>query len=362
MKKWSIFVLVLLACLILGMQYFISKREKARVFMRPAPARKLSSGAALPAASDTSAARGDMRASYAASGGSANYGPLMLPQAAASYKGACPGASLAEIGNAHGRTWGYFARNAAFAPADTEKMYDYMGRYMACLSAARGNAGLCDMLPADAEHDGIRVSVEKSLAYKCRKKASPTLFYAYMAGKSKDVSACKATLADMPQEYRAKFPYAQFCDEAAGGMKNLSAFLLEHAPDMKPVVSRYLPVSQSSCGGNSDCLLVYREYQAIRSGSASSCPKGAGPFCEAYIRRSDRVCDDILKSMSAAYCSYADRVKKRTGGYIGMSEEEIKAEKKKREWLEAETEKQKKEAEARQKRINRKIKKRLQNK
>ncbi|MEI7529975.1 MAG: hypothetical protein WCK76_13650, partial [Elusimicrobiota bacterium] len=96
MKKWGILGLVILGGLVLGLQHYINKGEKAAVVQpQPAPADQI--GVTLPPAATGYA---PPESSYNTSAG--NYNDFAVPAAQSSYKGTCPGSSLAEILAAHG--------------------------------------------------------------------------------------------------------------------------------------------------------------------------------------------------------------------------------------------------------------------
>lgn len=325
LKKWAILGLVILGCLILGLQFFISRSERNNA-ARLQPVQEQPMGAAAPApVQPTSSVPTEANLPPVISKPAANvsYGPISLPNPPA-YKGECPEGSPSEIAASHGRAWGYFAKGTTFSNAETEKMYGYMTDYIGCVSVARGSADLCSSLPAAAEQGEIKVPLEMSPYYKCLGKSLSTLFYAYMAGKITNPASCQAALSGLPAQYRGRITGEAFCAEAAKGMENLSAFLLKYIPDQKAAISRFLPSSEADCGGEAGCVRRYREYKAVKTGSAAGCPK-TDPYCEAFVTRSEQVCDKSLIDMSTAYCAYSARVKKQTGGYLGMTPEEVKA-------------------------------------
>ena len=317
MKKWVILILVILGGLLLALQYVASKREKAMVI--PAePVQSEPIGVALPASS-TNYTSPDM------AGGNNYQSNLFLPAVQSDYTGACQGGSLEEMRRTHGSYWGLGSKDAAFNFEETMKMYELMANYVGCVAVARENPALCDSLPNDLSSDSAKVDAAFTPRYRCREQAANMLFQAYMAGRITDPASCKDSVSYWLPENAARISVPDFCKAAGGGMKSAGDFLAKYMPaKYKSQRDKFMPASKSSCGGDEACLTVFETYNAIMNGKADACPRSSNGYCEAVITRVPAPCEAIVREMSKDYCSYVTRVKKVSGGYIGMTKEDIK--------------------------------------
>ena len=320
MKKWVILILVILGGLLLALQYVARRNEKAMVMpARTAPSEQ--QGVALPASS-TNYASSDM----AMSGDSNSYqSSLFLPAVQSSYIGACQGGALEEMRRTHGRYWGVGSRDAAFNFDETMKMYELVGNYVGCVAVARQNLSLCDTLPEELSSDSKKVDSAFTPRQRCREQAANMLFEAYMAGKVSDPVYCQTVVSYWLPENSARISVADFCKAAAGGMKSAGDYLAQFMPSKyKSQRDKAMPPTRSACAGDDQCLAIFDAYTAVMNGNADACPRSSNGYCEAAITRVTAPCEGIVREMSKDYCSYVERVKKASGGYIGMSKEEIK--------------------------------------
>ena len=364
MKKWGILVLVIAGGMLLALKYFSNKSLKEGA-KSAVPGQEQQTGVALPP-SATAYSYPVTAGPY--SDGTGSYDYIALPEEITPYKGACEGGSLNEMRSTHGRYWGYFARYTPFSSTDTNKMYNLVAGYVGCVALAHDDISLCDSLPGEAEQGGIKVETEMSLRYKCRKLAGPLLLSGkkltshtktLSGGSAKDGDPCAAPASGQKASEAAR----QECKKSLLGQRpsrDPSA-----RPDKKDksrnkdsAKKKGRPASESACGGDMKCVNKFRLFSAIKNGKVSDCPKTADRvLCEALITRSAKPCEVIIRDMSKHYCSAVERVNKATGGFLGMSPDEIKATFEQRKQERLETERQKVEGDKVQTEINKDIKK-----
>jgi len=352
MKKWGILLLVVLGGLLLGLQYFIRKGEK-KIVMQPMPvSTEQPLGVALPPA--TTGYNTTPELAYNA--GAGDYNNLVLPNVPSTYKGACSGGSLTDIVSSHGEVWGYFTPKSfiSFEFKENETMYNFIGDYVGCLAAARSDVSLCETLPAE----GVGIDLNFSPSFYCRSRSGQIMFYAYLLGKNKDYSVCQASLFDVTPDNLAKITVSDYCQAASKGIESVKEYMTKAMPEYAKEIKRAYPVSNSDCSGDATCFSGFRSYNAIKSGDASICPPSpGGASCAAFITRSAAPCEPIIKDMSKVYCGYVERLKKKTGGYIGMSSEAMQADIAQKKLQKDRESLQKKEAEKGMSEVNKKVKK-----
>ena len=355
MKKWGILGLVILGGLIVGLQYYINKGEKAKGLQTPSGPGD-SVGVALPPA-----ATGYVPPESSYNTAAGNYNDLSVPAAQSAYKGACPGGSLAEILAAHGKIWGYFVpkANIAFEWKDNETIYKFLGDYAGCVATARADISVCDTLPGELNSDMAKIPLDSSLYAQCREKSGTWLGYSYLAGKIKGRDSCNAALAGIPQRKLARFSLPDLCEAAAKGPDAARELLLKAMTKEKhrKAIKMRLPGSKASCAGNADCLNRFNLYNVVKDGKISACPRADAAYCEAVITRASTPCETIVRDMSKAYCASVERIKKKSGGFIGMSKDEVQLEIKQQNAQKAAAELQKKEEEKTLIETNKKVKK-----
>jgi len=354
MKKWVILVLVLLGGLLLSLQYFINKGEKKGAVRTGTPTEEL--GVALPPAST-----GFVMPEATYTEGAGDYNNLVVPKLLTQYKGACAGGSLDEILLAHNKLWGYFVpkANAAFEFKESETMYGFMKDYTACVAAARADVTLCDTLPAEINTDLVKIPRDLGLRRQCRRLATPTLFAGHLLGKANDASICQATLDDLQPQALARINVTDYCQASDKGLTSFRAYLFKVMPDPSAAkeINRSIPSSKSDCSGDASCLSRGLTYEAIKSGDASACPAANQAPCAGFITKSAFACEAVIKDMSKAYCASVERIKKKSGGYVGLSKEEMMADIEQIKLKKAEEDRQKKEAEKLLQEVNKKAKK-----
>lgn len=357
MKKWTILVIVSLAAALLIMQYVLEKRKgPAQEGGPPTQAVEQPVGVSLPEGATAYAARQAENLIPQAGEGAGYGGGITLPIQSA-YKGACQGGSLGEMMATHDKYWGFFARNTAFNQEETQKMYSFLSDYAGCHASARADVSLCDSLPGPAEKGGYKVTLDKTPAYACRKKTVIMLFEAYMAGSISGESYCRLEMSGWPREDLDKIPAPDFCAAAAKGPGPAAAFLVKIFPANAKEIRESFPTKEADCGGTASCLARLGLYKSFKSGRAKDCPGEYAASCQAQADRSTAPCDKVLWDMSQFYCASVSRVKKATGGYIGMSKEEIAADIEKTKAARAEADNMKKEQEKLQAEVNKRVKK-----
>lgn len=330
MKKWTILTIAVLAAILLVMQYLIEKKKVAMIGSgQQAGSGEQQLGVALPDSATTYAgvAVDNYVPEYV---GGAAYGAIVMPMIQSSYKGACEGSSLQDMLATHGRYWGYLARNAAFNQSETQKMYDQLADYTACQAAARPDIGLCDALPSEVEQSGHKVDVRITPGYRCRNRMINLLFEAYRAGNISGDSYCRLGVGTFNKEDLEKFSVPEFCSVLPKGQEALEDFLLKafavDTPEARARVRKEYPVKEGDCAKDKECLAKYGIYSAVKKGQPEACPNDYQSQCRALAERSTVPCDKVLRDMSQFYCEAVARVKKVSGGFIGLSREEVKVE------------------------------------
>ncbi len=408
MKKWVILILVVLGGLMLALQYMMNKKP-AGTAGTTATGQTDPDGVPLPAGA-TGYTMPEIPFAPPTNDLS-DPSKLNIPVIASDYKGACEGGALTDMIATHNKYWGRLAKETPFVPNDTKRMYGFAADYVACVAVARDNAVICDTLPpeppqkgtpkpgtaagaqtkpAPPERGSIKTRARDGLRYNCRKRVNPILFFAYMAGKSKNPDSCNAMLAGWKPPTLAMISATDFCSAASKGMEAVNEYMQKIMSEKKKKVKkderskqRYT-ASESSCNGNKECINGAKLYNAIKSGNAAQCPpaqqrqpppgekqsgsppqppatapSGGDIMCQAAITRSALACEPIIKSMSGFYCEAIARTKKKTGGFIGMSKSEIEDAIARRKIEQVEEAKQKKEFDKMGVDINKKVKKLL---
>jgi len=327
MKKWTILGIVALAAILLSVQYVLDKKKTAIQAGGGMPAIEEPVGVALPEGATSYMAR--QAENVMPEAGGAVYGSISLPTIQTVSKGACEGGSLREMLATHDKYWGFFAWDTPFTQAETQKMYALLADFVACHAAARTDVTLCDSLPGPAEKKGYKVTLEMTPSNTCRKKTTNLLFESYLAGNIQGDSYCRLGLSGWDQGDLARFSVPEFCGVLAKGPENAAPFLLKAFAPTPPEAAARLamdfPVKEADCRKDGDCLVKYNIYKSLKSGRSQGCPKEYVPHCQALTDRSTASCEKLLQNMSEFYCSSVKRVKKVTGGYIGMTKEEIAA-------------------------------------
>jgi hypothetical protein len=362
MKKWGILVIVVLCGLLLSLQLF--SRRKSATAPAPASSAKESEdiGVSLPAGAtgyvspaDTGAGQAP-QVTVAPVQGTGDYTSLMLPALQTQYRGACQEGSLEDMRMAHGRVWGYFARNNPFTFDESKKMYEFASSYVACSALAHGSVDLCGSLPGEANANGVKVDAKLSVSAQCKQKANTLLFLGYLAGKNKNSASCYAAVSGWKQKLLNKVSVQELCSSAAQGMTQFRAYMLKAVPDHDRKIKRTLPVSRSECDGDSECLYNQAAYNALKDSNPSECPRADGGLCVAAVARNAAYCEPIVVDMSKYYCATMEKEKKAHNGYVGMTGQEVKAEIDKVQAEKKQAEKLKAESEKTQAEINKKIK------
>ncbi len=331
MKKWSILIIVALAAVLLAMQYLMEKKRAAVPAAGPqaGPAEQL--GVALPAGATSYQLPAAVDNYVPEAGGGAAYGSaIYLPFIQSSYKGACEGGALNDMLATHDKAWGFFAAGTTFSTDETSRMYAMLSDYVSCNAAARTDVSLCDSLPGAAEKDGRKINAEITPNFTCRKKLSSLFFEAYLAGNIQGDSYCRLGLTDWDKEDLAKVSVPELCGALAAGPAGAAPFLLKAfapAPPEAPArIAVQFPQNSGDCRKDQECLAKYALYSALKNGRAQDCPKAYQAQCRALLERSTIPCEKLLQDMSKFYCGAVARVKKATGGFVGLTPDQIKAE------------------------------------
>lgn len=369
MKKLIIGVVVILAAALIGLKYFAAKKQAVET--SPPPGISVEQqGVALPAGAKDYAAP-DSMSSYSPPQATGSFELLALPAAALDLKGACDGGSPKEIMENHGKTWGYFTgRNLAFEPLKTQDIYNHVWDYYACTAASRQDSTICSELPGENVKDAVKFGVPMYNPLRegmkpgtlmtpmgqCRSKTVEFLFKAYAAGKVNDRQNCIEYMSETGSDFQAKISPAEFC--ALNPEKGL-ALIKERMPDIYPMAEKTMAISKKACGFNAECLANNALWEGLTTGNPAKCPDAYKLSCAALAQRSPAPCAAILADMSKKYCAYLKELLKKSGGYAGVTPEDVKKALAEEARKKAEEELLRKQAEATMKQINENVRKQM---
>ena len=367
MKKIMIGVVVLLAAALIGLKYFAAKKQ-ADVVRPAAPAETEQQGVALPAAS-TNYVIPNTAVTYTPAQATGSYELLNLPADALALKGFCEGGSPKEMLANHGKTWGYSTgRYISFAQKETQEMYGYLWQYYACLAAARQDNGVCSELPGEVVKDGVKFGVPMSETgvllspmAQCREKTVTFLFKAYVAGRSKDQQNCSDYVNEWDSENLSKISPPEFCEAAGQGPEKALAYVKIKMPKVYPMAEKMLAFSRKVCGSDSECLSNNDLWEGIKTGAADKCPAAYRPNCAALAQKDPTPCLSVLSEMSRKYCGYYKALLKHSGGFAGLTPEEVKEDLKLAAKKKAEEDALRKQEENSTKQINERVRKLIGN-
>lgn len=322
MKKWQ----VLLAALLLafaGGYRLLQQRRAAGQGALP-PVHVLPGGQALPEDTTQYYIPEEFLSVPPRSGAPSTYGALPTIKNEIYDRGLCKGGSLNEILSSHGRLWGYEARYGAFRPAESEAVYDLLGRYLACVGLARRTPTYCDYLPGQSG-GSVELGRFETPNYRCREYYTDVSFAGFAAGRDKSEVPCRLLLTGKNFSEGRQLPGGDFCGAAATGMENVcSKFSASVTKQELAQCRRLLPADKDDCGSDKPCLSRLAVYKAMKSGEAGACPEDHRGLCGAFISNSEASCSVILVGLGAAYCDYLAGAQKRAHGYAGYSPEELK--------------------------------------
>lgn len=354
MKKFIIGVVTVLAVVLIGLKFYSAKQPAPVQVQETAP----QVGVSLPAAATASP-------EVPASGAGLpqqpiGYSGLSFPPMTPLIKGACENGSPKEILDNHGKTWGYAAvKNVGLDLQHSQKIYDYLSSYYACASVVRGDAYLCNMLPAEALSSVSKADSFAAPMNICRQKAVAVLFRAYLAGKISDPAACQMEVGNWDPANLDRVSPIDFCAAAAKGPDSAYQYLNSKVPENAAMERAYLPSSRSSCSGAGSlpCGEFYAIYKALRDGDPGACPRDSRIYCEAFLGKTQAPCTPILEDMSKAYCAYTAEVLKKSNGYIGLTPEQVQATVKQKAVEKAAADKLRKQEEQSEKDVNQHLRK-----
>jgi hypothetical protein len=365
MKKWTILTIAVLAAILLVMQYIIEKKKVAVIEGGQPAGSAEQLGVALPESATTyiGSAADNYVPDYV---GGAPYGSIVMPTIQSTYKGACEASSLQDMLATHDKYWGFLARDAAFNQGETQKMYDLLADYTACQAAARTDASLCDSLPSDVQQDNAKVDVRITPNYRCRTKTVSLFFEAYRAGNISGDSYCRMGVSTFDKQDLERFSVPEFCSVLPKGQEVIEGFLLKafavDTPEAKARVRAAFPVKEGDCAKDRECLSKYELYNAVKKGRPEACPNDYVQQCRALAERSAVPCEKTLQEMSKFYCAAVARVKKVSGGYIGLSKDEAKVELDKLKAQRAEADEIKKQQQKVMEEVNKQVRETLKKK
>jgi len=357
MKKLIIGVVVVLAAALIGLKFFASKEQASVQSTAPSAVQPEQQGVALPtAAKDYSAAGAE--SVYVPTQAQGSYELFTLPASVMALKGACEGGSPREIMEAHGKTWGHFTgRRAAFDTNQKQEIYTFIASYYACLSLARQDITTCNELPGETDVNGFKITLDDSPLGLCRNMAADMLFRAYVAGKAKDQQNCLAYVGQWEPTDQGRISAPEFCEAAAKGPEKFTEYGREKMPQYFGIGEKMMAFTKRVCGSDPVCLSNNALWEGIRTGSADKCPPAKAPHCAALAQKSQVPCVDIISEMSRRYCVHYKALMKGSGGYAGMTPDEVKEDLRLKAQKKAEEEKMRKEQDVIIKQTNERVKK-----
>ncbi len=353
-----------------GLKYFAAKNQVGM----PQPATQPQAeqqGVALPPGSTDYIPPSPMPTSAQATG---SFEQLALPAAALDLKGACEGGSPKEIMENHGKTWGYFTgRNLAIEPIKTQDIYNHIWDYYACTAASRQDSSICSELPGENVKDVAKFGVpsfenpkvdSKIGAFMtpmdlCRKKTVLFLFKAYAAGKAKDQRNCLDFVSEQPSEGQPPLfaNPAEFCTAVSKGFDSAFSYIKKKMPQAYPPAERLMAITADVCGSDAACLADHDLWTGLFTGNPAKCPDAYKPNCAALLQNSPGPCAPILADMSQKYCAYRKEQMKKSGGFFGVTPEEVKESLAEAARKKAEEERLRKQEETTTKQVNEKVRK-----
>jgi hypothetical protein len=366
MKKWTILVIVVLAAVLLFMQYLMEKRKSDTAIPgRPVQSAEPQLGVALPESATGYVSPAEVYLPPPA--GVKSTGQISFPMPPTGYKGACEGGSLSDMLATHDKYWGFFARTAAFSQQDSQRMYALLGDYAACNAAARHDLGFCAYLPQSFERGTERSSEDMAPYQACWKNSLPVIYEGFRAGLVKDQSSCRYTMEQADRNIVSRFSIPEMCAELGKSRGAAETYLRNIFRDMPSsradeLLDTSFPEKAADCRKDQDCMNRYSTYAALKSGNGAACPKGTDAHCKALIERSVEPCDKVLQDMSQFYCATVAKVKKATGGYIGLSKDELKLELAKLKAQKTEADEMKKEQNKIMEEVNKRVREQKKNK
>ncbi|OGR77152.1 MAG: hypothetical protein A2X32_07680 [Elusimicrobia bacterium GWC2_64_44] len=323
MKKWQ----VLLAALLLasGVSFRVLQQRRASGQAELPPVHVLPGGQVLPEDTTQYYVPEEFLSVPPRSGAPTAYGALPTIKNGVYDRGLCQGGSLNEILSSHGRLWGYTARHASFRPAETEKMYGVLGRYLSCVGLARRSPSYCDYLPGLDSGASVKLDRFGTPNARCREFYTDVSFPGFAAGREKSDEPCRLVLAGSNLSEGRRVPGREFCEAAAAGQEGLcDKFAPSISREELAQCRRFLPARKDDCGSDGECLSRLAVYEAMKAGDAAACPEDYRGQCGAFLSGSEASCSVLLVKLGADYCEYLAGAQKRARGYAGLSPEELK--------------------------------------
>jgi hypothetical protein len=323
MKKWQVLLAALL--LALGAGFRVLQQRGAAGLSELPPVHVLPSGQALPEDTTQYYVPEEFLSVPPRSGAPSSYGPLPTIKNVIYSRGLCAGGSLNEILSAHGRIWGHGAKHGAFREAETRKVYDLLGRYLACVGLARRDPGYCDYLPGQDSGGALKLDRFGTPNALCREAYTDVSFPGFAAGREKSGEPCRLVLRGSNLSEGRRLPGDKFCEAAATGLEGFcDKFSSSVSREELAQCRRFLPSGQGDCGSDADCQARLAVYAAMKAGDAAGCPENYRGLCGAFLTNSEAACSVILVKLGASYCEYLASAQKLARGYAGLSPAELK--------------------------------------
>jgi hypothetical protein len=245
---------------------------------------------------------------------------VVLPASAATAeeKTPCADSSAEGILGGYGTIWGKGVSEQRGIPLKaSEPIVERLTDLQACKAVVEGRRDACSAL-----------SPVPGAAERCGGLASAVPFQLFLAGRSKDPSACHRFFAAADLGGAGEEEFCGAARRLAGreGQAGLCAALTggpgrEH---WKQCVQQFPPAAKA-CADAGDfrlCASLAGLYAAVSAQDLKRCPPSARRVCEAAIAGPGRdPCGSAAKDLEAAYCREYRAAWKRTRGQVGLTDE-----------------------------------------
>lgn len=260
-------------------------------------------------------------------------------------KGPCTGGSLEDILRDQGRTWGRAVNRKLVRalPSDaSDGVADRITGLQLCRALAAHNPSPCLQLSNEQSVvDGVRDPADETPQGQCMRHYI-SLMYAGGQGAA-EKTICTSFYNSL--DGGLPVPAEEICDPARNQL-NLCAYIGERArakgapfgaKEARECSDR-IPSETAHCGGNKGCEWSVRVLKAFSAKSAAGLSNEDRAYWEAFRARSADSCAPLQKELESYYCRVREDFNKKMNGYIGMTDDDVKAaeERRKQEFLKLE--------------------------
>ncbi|MFA6030836.1 MAG: hypothetical protein WC969_13340 [Elusimicrobiota bacterium] len=260
-------------------------------------------------------------------------------------KGPCADGSLESILRDQGRTWGRSVNRKLVRalPSDlSDGVADRITGLQICRALAARNPSTCLQLSGERTLiDGALTPLDETPQGQCMRHYLSLMFAGGEGAGEKTV--CVNFYAGFGDAL--PIPAEEVCEPSRNPL-NLCAYIAQRArakgapfgaKEARECSDR-IPSETAHCGGSKDCEWSVRVLKAFSAKSAAGLSADDRPFWEAFRTRGADACAPLQKSLESYYCRAREDYNKKMNGYIGMTDDDVKAaeEHRKQEFLKLE--------------------------